>query len=121
MFYGLYAQRDCTVLPKSELASQLQSARLDFVSVGVSCADFAFEGGALGLRIEADAPGVFRVRCGEPRLLDPDKVSARAQEHADMLLARHEAVGELACSTLANGQGWQLVQGEARLEISATP
>jgi alpha-D-xyloside xylohydrolase len=121
MFYGRYAQRDCAVLPQSELASQLQSARLDFVSAGVSCVDFTFEGGTLGLRIEAHAPGVFRVRCGEPKLLDPDKISPRAQEHAEMLLARHEAVGELACSTLANGQGWQLVQGESRLELSAAP
>lgn len=109
------------MLPKSELASQLQSARLDFVSASVSCADFAFEGGVLRLRIEAHAPGVFRVRCGESKLLDPEKISPRAQQHADMLLARHEAVGELACSTLANGEGWQLVQGDSRLEISATP
>lgn len=109
------------MLPKSELASQLQSARLDFVSASVSCADFAFEGGAVRLRIEAHAPGVFRIRCGEPKLLDPDKISLRAQQHADMLLARHEAVGELACSTLANGEGWQLVQGDARIEISAAP
>ncbi|MBV6273571.1 glycoside hydrolase family 31 protein [Alcaligenaceae bacterium CGII-47] len=73
------------------------------------------------LRIEAHAPGVFRVRCGEPQHLDPDKISLRAQQHADTLLARHEAVGELACSTLANGEGWQLIQGDVRLEISAMP
>lgn len=109
------------MLPKSELASQLQSARLDFVSASVSGADFAFEGGALRLRVEAHAPGVFRVRCGEPGLLDPEKTSLRTQQHADTLLARQDAVGELACSTLATGAGWQLVQGETRLEISAAP
>ncbi|MDN5842282.1 MAG: glycoside hydrolase family 31 protein [Alcaligenaceae bacterium] len=90
---------------------------MDFVSTSVSSADFAFEGGQLRLRIEAHAPGVFRLRCATPDLLDPEKPSIRAQQHAEMLLVRHEAAGELACSTLADGSGWQLEQGDARLEL----
>ena len=105
--------------PKSELAGQLLETGLEFVSADSSRADFAFHGGDLRLRIEAHAPGVFRLRCGEARALDPEKPSLRAQRHAELLLARQEAVGELACEPLEDGAGWRIVQGDAVLRLEA--
>jgi len=92
---------------------------LKFVSANTSRVDFALGGGDLRFRIEAHAPGVFRLRCGEQRLLDPDKPTLRAQRHAELLLARQEAVGELSCQPLTDGAGWQIVQGDATLRLEA--
>ncbi len=105
--------------PKSELAGQMLETGLKFVSANTSRVDFALGGGDLRFRIEAHAPGVFRLRCGEQRLLDPDKPTLRAQRHAELLLARQEAVGELSCQPLTDGAGWQIVQGDATLRLEA--
>uniref|UniRef100_UPI00333ED3A1 glycoside hydrolase family 31 protein n=1 Tax=Castellaniella defragrans TaxID=75697 RepID=UPI00333ED3A1 len=105
--------------PKSELAGQLLEAGLEFVRAHSSCVDFTLDGGERCLRIEAHAPGVFRLRCGEARLLDPEKPTLRAQRHAELLLARQEAVGELSCEALEDGAGWRIVQGDAALRLAA--
>src|SRR5690606_12434916 len=110
---------DHAVSPKSELAGQMLETGLKFVSANTSRVAFALGGGDLRLRIEAHAPGVFRLRCGEQRLLDPDKPTLRAQRHAELLLARQEAVGELSCQPLTDGAGWQIVQGDAALRLEA--
>lgn len=81
-----------------------------------SCVEWAFHADEWRLRIEAHAPGVFRLRCGPRAWLEPGKPTLRAQRQADMLLARQEPVGEMACEALASG-GWRLTQGEAGLEV----
>src|SRR5690606_21979310 len=47
----------------------------------------------------------------------------RAKAVGDMLLARHEAVGEATVEPLAGGahRGWRVVQGDVALEISVDP
>lgn len=105
--------------PKSELAGQLLETGLEFLCANTSGADFALGNHDLRLRIEAHAPGVFRLRCGETRLLEAEKPSARAQRHAELLLARQEAVGELSCESLTDASGWRVTQGEAALQLDA--
>src|SRR5690606_40047498 len=72
---------------------------------------------------EAHAPGVYRLRCGSASALNPEKPSARARAHAEMLLARQEPVGELAVSSIAEppGIGWRFQQGDTTLEITQSP
>ncbi|WP_460873800.1 glycoside hydrolase family 31 protein [Paralcaligenes ginsengisoli] len=107
--------------PKSNLAHVTQLASLKFLTAKSTRADFSFD--ELQLQIEAHAPGVYRLRCAEAKALLDDKPGARARAHADMLLARHEPVGELAVSsiTLADRRGWRLEQGDVVLEISSDP
>lgn len=74
------------------------------------------------LRIEAHAPGVFRLRFGEPKHLHPEKITPRAQQRIEMLLARPDAVGEFSQEQFElSPQSWQLEQGEYRLELEAEP
>src|SRR5690606_10243986 len=110
---------DHAVSPKSELAGQLIETNLEFLRANTSGADFALGHGGLHFRVEAHAPGVFRLRCGEARLLDPEKPGARAQRHAELLLARQEAVGELSCESLTDATGWRITQGDAVLQLEA--
>ena len=107
--------------PKSNLAHVTQLASLKFLTAKSTRADFSFD--ELQLQIEAHAPGVYRLRCAEAKALLDDKPGARARAHADMLLARHEPVGELAVSSiaLADRRGWRLEQGDIALEISSDP
>lgn len=83
-----------------------------------SCVEWAFHADEWRLRIEAHAPGVFRLRCGPRAWLEPGKPTLRMQRQADMLLARQEPVGEMECQAVASG-GWRLTQGEAILEIGS--
>ncbi|GAA0777837.1 glycoside hydrolase family 31 protein [Castellaniella ginsengisoli] len=103
--------------PTIELADQVFEAGP--VAMTPSCVEWTFHAGEWRLRIEAHAPGVFRLRCGPLAWLEPGKPTLRAQRQADMLLARHEAVGEMECLTRETG-GWRLVQGEAGLEVGGS-
>jgi alpha-D-xyloside xylohydrolase len=82
-----------------------------------SCVEWALHSDEWRLRIEAHAPGVFRLRCGPANWLAPAKPSARAQRHAALLLAREEPVGEFEVLSPEPGC-WRLTQGETALEIS---
>src|SRR5690606_22815816 len=86
-------------------------------------ADFVFDDSGLMLQVEAHAPGVYRLRCGKPAALNNDKPGARAKAHAEMLLARQEAVGELAVSSVTDPaqSGWRLEQGDIAMEITKSP
>ncbi len=84
-----------------------------------SCVEWALHAGEWRLRIEAHAPGVFRLRCGPVAWLEPGKPTLRAQRQADLLLARQEPVGEMECQAAMSG-GWRLTQGEAGLEIGGS-
>lgn len=100
--------------PTIELADQLfETGPLAKTS---SCVEWAYLSDEWCLRIEAHAPGVFRLRCGPRTWLEPSKPSLRVQRQADMLLARHEAVGEFESQPGASG-GWCLLQGDAGLVI----
>ena len=109
--------------PKSDLDHVTQLVALNFLTAKSTRVDFAVDQTELQLHIEAHAPGVYRVRCATASVLHPEKVSARAKAHADMLLARHEPVGELAVSSIADSSanGWRIQQGDATLEITQSP
>ena len=81
-----------------------------------SCVEWTLHANAWRLKIEAHAPGVYRLRCGPSGWLAPAKPSPRAQRHAALLLAREEAVGELDVSSPGPGC-WRLTQGETALQI----
>lgn len=100
--------------PTIELADQLFETGP--VTTTSSCVEWAYHSEEWRLRIEAHAPGVFRLRCGPLSWLEPAKPSLRAQRHANMLLARQEAVGEFECQTPEPGH-WRLTQGDACLAL----
>jgi len=102
------------VSPTIELADQVFETGP--VVMTPSCVEWALHADEWRLRVEAHAPGVFRLRCGPRDWLEPGKPSLRAQRQADMLLARQEPVGEMACQSLDAGR-WLLAQGDASLEI----
>lgn len=87
---------------------------LSSISTKSSSADFAAADDQM-LRIEAHAPGVFRLRFGTLKQIQPERVSPRAQSYAEMLLARLDAVGELQLAEQA--QGWRVEQGDCIVEL----
>lgn len=83
-----------------------------------------FDAGAgMKLVVEPHAPGVFRIRCGLPETVAADILpGVRARAHAEVLLARPEAIGEGILEPLTGGvKGWRLVQGDTALDISVNP
>lgn len=83
-----------------------------------------FDAGAgMKLVIEPHAPGVFRVRCGLPEAVAADILpGTRARVHAEVLLARPEAIGEATLEPIPGSvQAWSLIQGDTTLEISTNP
>lgn len=104
--------------PKSESEHFTQLDLVNFVAAGSASADFAVGNGML-LRVEAHAPGVYRVRCAPPKRLLDDKPSARVKARREMLLARQEPISELAvCSAIDTSTPcWRLEQGEVALEL----
>ncbi|AUL48333.1 glycosyl hydrolase [Bordetella trematum] len=78
-------------------------------------------GDGLHLVVEAHAPGVFRLRCGEASQLTDDRPSARARATAEMLLARQEAVGEATLAPFDTADGWGITQGDVSLELRTDP
>ncbi|PHY05066.1 MAG: glycosyl hydrolase [Alcaligenaceae bacterium] len=80
-------------------------------------------GAGLRLAVEPHAPGVYRIRCGRPEALNADILpGSRGRAHAEVLLARPEAIGEAVLEPLTGElKGWQLTQGEATLELQANP
>ena len=107
--------------PKSDLAHVTQLDSLQFLTAKSTRVAFAVEGSELQLEIEATAPGVYRVRCAPAPVLHNEKPGPRAKAHAEMLLARQEAVSELAVSSVPGKQGWRIEQGDLVLEVSIQP
>lgn len=109
--------------PKSDFAHVTQLTTLEFLNAKLTRADFAIDGAELQLQVETHAPGVYRLRCGLPGALDVEKPGARAKAHTEILLARQEAVGELALCSIADPaeQGWRLHQGDTVLELHRSP
>ena len=87
---------------------------LSSISMKSSSADFAATEDQM-LRVEAHAPGVFRLRFGTLKHIQPERVTPRAQQYAEMLLARLDAVGELQVNEQA--QGWRVEQGDCVVEL----
>src|SRR5690606_31304101 len=94
---------------------------LTFSTAKSARALFAFEDTEYLLEISATAPGVFRLRCATASVLEDEKPSARAQAHAQMLLARPDPISELAVASVPGKQGWRVEQGEMVLELSTDP
>ncbi|MFA7439005.1 glycoside hydrolase family 31 protein [Castellaniella sp.] len=110
--------------PTTDLADLFLETEAPFDAAPVmqtsSCIEWALRADAWCLRIQAHAPGVFRLRCGPRLWLDPTKPTATAQRQADMLLVRHEAVGEMQAQEQGPGI-WRFTQGAACLEVSSKP
>ena len=80
-------------------------------------------GSGLKLVVEPHAPGVFRVRVGKPESVVGDILpGTRAKVHADYLLARPEAIGEMLVEPLEGSPtGWRLTQGDFSLDLASKP
>lgn len=87
---------------------------LSSLSTKTSSADFAAADDQL-FRIEAHAPGVFRLRFGSLKHIEPERVRPRDQQYAEMLLSRLDPVGEL--EVIDQSAGWRIEQGEVAVEI----
>src|SRR3546814_7995314 len=121
MLFGLLPE-DCAVPPKSDFAHVTQLNSLHFLTTKSVLADFAVgDDAGLLLRIEAHAPGVYRLRCAPAERLRDEKPSARAKAQAEMLLARQEPVSELAvCSSIAQSEPcWRLRSEEHTSELQS--
>src|SRR5699024_6795531 len=113
---------DCSVPPKSDLAHVLQLDVLRLLETRPAYARLAVaEADDLGIRVDASAPGVFRLRCGSSPALSGEPPTGRAAARAEMLLAREEAVGEFQVAPLPAKAGWRLEQGDVCLEIQTNP
>jgi alpha-D-xyloside xylohydrolase len=108
------------VPPKFDFAHTTQLDNIELLTSRPSRFDFD-AGDGLHLVVEAHAPGVFRLRCGEANHLNDDKPGARARAVAEMLLARQEAVGEASIAPREGGDGWRITQGDVALEIQSNP
>jgi alpha-glucosidase (family GH31 glycosyl hydrolase) len=110
------------VPPKSDSALIAPIETLKLLSSRPSRFDFEI-GGGLHLAIEAHAPGVFRLRCGELAQISDEKTSSRSRALAELLLARQEAVGEAAIAERESGgnSGWRIVQGDVTLDVHTKP
>jgi alpha-D-xyloside xylohydrolase len=108
------------VPPKFDFAHTTQLDTIELLTSRPSRFDFD-AGDGLHLVVEAHAPGVFRLRCGEANHLNDDKPGARARAVAEMLLARQEAVGEASIAPREGGDGWRITQGDVALEIQSNP
>ena len=106
--------------PKFDFAHTTQLDTIELLTSRPSRIDFD-AGDGLHLVVEAPAPGVFRLRCGEANHLTDDKPGARARAVAEMLLARQEAVGEAAIAPREGGDGWRVTQGDVALELQSNP
>jgi len=111
------------VPPISEIASVTPFDTLEFAELPAQgSAVFEVDAAGWQLQVDAHAPGVYRLRCGRPDQLEPKRPRARDQVHADMLLARPEAVGELLVSSvLGSNSGWSLGQGELSFDLAGAP
>ena len=73
------------------------------------------------VRIEAHAPGVYRLRFGLLTDIEPERVTPRMQELEKSLLLRVDAVGELQNVAEYEKGCWRFEQGELALELCSEP
>jgi alpha-glucosidase (family GH31 glycosyl hydrolase) len=79
-------------------------------------------GSGYRLVIEPHAPGMYRIRFGAEASVSTDApVSGRAKLHADLLVARPEAIFEMETESLPAKAGWRLVQGDTTLLLGQSP
>lgn len=106
---------------KSDLENVKPVDSLTFAGAKSTTVDFQIADTDTYLRVEAHAPGVFRLQFGPMGLLSPEKPSAKAAKHTDMLLVRPDPVSEMQVSSLLASQGgaWSIEQGDVTLEIDA--
>jgi len=79
-------------------------------------------GSGTRLVIEPHAPGMYRIRFGaEASVATDSPTSARAKLHADLLVARPEAIFEMETEALPNHTGWRLAQADTALVIGQAP
>jgi len=85
-----------------------------------SASKVIFEAGdGFRLVIEPHAPGTYRMRLGlADAVLHDAPSSGRAKVHAELLVARPEAISEATCEELPGKAGWVMRQGEVCLTVA---
>jgi len=79
-------------------------------------------GSGTRLVIEPHAPGMYRIRFGAEAAVATDSpTSVRAKLHADLLVARPEAIFEMETETLPGNTGWRLAQADTALIVGQAP
>src|SRR5690606_16150908 len=73
------------------------------------------------LRVEAHAPGVFRILAGLPDRLCQEKQTARQKQRQALTIAREECIGEMLTESLIDESGWRFTQGDVSLVIGNNP
>lgn len=78
-----------------------------------------FDAGAgFKLVVEPHAPGVFRIRLGATDMVAHDMpASGRAKAHAEMLIARGEAISEAETREATSGSCWEICQGDVIVSV----
>ena len=78
-----------------------------------------FDAGAgFNLVVEPHAPGVFRIRLGARDAVAHDlPTSGRAKVHAELLIARGEAISEAETQKSPDGDYWEVSQGDTVLRV----
>ncbi len=79
-------------------------------------------GSGTRLVIEPHAPGMYRIRFGaEASVATDSPMSGRAKLHADLLVARPEAIFEIETEALPGNMGWRLAQADTALVVGQAP
>ncbi len=79
-------------------------------------------GSGTRLAIEPHAPGMYRIRFGAEATLATDSPAmGRAKLHADLLVARPEAIFEMETEALPDNTGWRLAQADTALIVGQAP
>src|SRR5699024_5095637 len=120
---GPFCPKDCAVPLKSEVSDVTQLSTTEFNHATPSVAHFTLPGSEYQLEVQAHAPGVYRLRCGLSKHLNPEKIRPREQERNELLLARDMPVGELTVSSLLGTDTpvWRVHQGDLTLKICQSP
>lgn len=108
---------------KSEVSDVTQLSTIEFNHATPSVAHFTLPGSEYQLEVHAHAPGVYRLRCGLSKHLNPEKIRPREQERNELLLARDTPVGELTVSSQLGTSTpvWRVHQGDLTLTICQSP
>lgn len=109
-----------SILPTLKRNHVIQFDRLVFKSAHATHAEFSTDSDLL-LRVEAHAPGVFRIVAGRPDKLSEEKLTPRQKQRQGLTVARDELIGEMLTESLIDETGWRFTQGDVSLVLHNSP